>query len=629
VPNARLSFYLPAAVFLILISLLIYGGVGDHELLNWDDRSYTVANPWVNNPTPPNIMVMFTEVRMGNWHPLTWLSFVPEYAACGDRALCYKLSNAVLHGMNAFLAGILAIVVLGQAGLRLQLPDSAREILNSSRAGLKFPQWAAMFSALLFLTHPQHVEAVTWVAERKELLCGLFYLLALIVYCQQREGGYWSHYGRALMFFVLGLMSKSMAVSLPLMLVLLDLFLLHHKRLLVERDIRFALSKLVLEKLPFYFLMLGAMLLTLWSQTPDRLQALGLEQKLLMVLAGLQHYPLKFLFPFGFSPFYPQEIVYTNMFSFVPLLILVAGVGTALYKTRGAWFLPLLALALFSYLLAVAPVVGIVKVGEQAFADRYSYLPTMSLYLGAGWIFAYFICTASRLALVMVPAGLILVFVSLQSYTYKHVWRNDLVFWSNVVESFPDVAATPLDNLANSLSAVGEYQMAQEYYERSIAVNPQGLMAYLNLASVYEYLGDTELALRTLELGVEANPDSAGLQSRAGRSFLLAGKLQQAAVYIEKAQQLQPNLADVQLSRGMLDLMRGDVASAIDYLSAVPASMPQHYEAGLLLVQALARLDRDQAMVALDGLLTRYGERPQLLELRESLNTPSALEIRQ
>lgn len=628
-PNARLRFYLPAAALLILISLLIYGGAGDHELLNWDDRSYTVANPWVSNPTLPNIVAMFTEVRMGNWHPLTWLSFVPEYAACGDRALCYKLSNAVLHAINAFLFGVFVMAVIRQAGLRLQLPDSVRELLGSSRAGLIFPQWAAVFSALLFLTHPQHVEAVTWVAERKELLCGLFYQLALIVYCQQRGGGYWSHYGPVLLFFALGLMSKSMAVSLPFMLVLLDLFLLHHNKLLVERDMKFALSKLVLEKLPFYILMLGAILLTLWSQTPDRLQALGLEQKLLMVLAGLQHYPLKLLFPFGFSPFYPQEIVYAGMVNFVPLLILVVAVGLALYKARESWYLPLLVLSLLSYLLAVAPVVGIVKVGEQAFADRYSYLPTMSLYLGAGWIFAYCICKVSRLAVVMVPAGLILVFLSLQSYTYKHVWRNDLTFWSNVVESFPDAAATPLDNLANSLSAIGEYQMAQEYYERSITINPQGLMAYLNLASVYDYLGDTDLALRTLERGVEANPDSAGLQSRAGRSFLLAGELEQGARYIEKAQQLQPNLADVQLSRGMLDLMRGDVASAIEFLSAVPATMPQHYEAGLLLVQALARLDRDQALIALDGLLTRYGERPQLLELRESLNSPSASENRQ
>lgn len=628
-PRAKLHFYLPAVVILILISLLIYGGVGDHELLNWDDRSYTVANPWVSNPTPPNITAMFTEVRMGNWHPLTWLSFVPEYAACGDTALCYKLSNAVLHGINAFLVGILALVVLGQAALRLQVPDSVRELLNSSRAGLSFPQWAALFSALLFLTHPQHVEAVTWVAERKELLCGLFYLLALIVYCQQREGDYWHHYGLTFLFFVLGLMSKSMAVSLPLMLVLLDLFLLHHQRLLVERDIQFALSKLIVEKLPFYFLMFAAMLLTLWSQTPDRLQAVGLDQKLLTVLAGLQHYPFKFLFPYNFSPFYPQELVYTGLVNFTPALLLASGVGFALYKARRSWFLPLLALALFSYLLAVAPVVGIVKVGEQAFADRYSYLTILSFYLGAGWVFAYCLCKASRLAVVTVPAGLLLVFVSLQSYTYKHVWRNDLVFWSNVVESFPDLAATPLDNLANSLSGAGEYQMAQEYYERSIAVNPQGLMAYLNLASIYEYLGNTDLALRTLERGVEANPGSAGLQSRAGRSFLLAGELQQAALYIEKAQQLQPNLADVLLSRGMLDLMRGDIASAIDYLSAVPASMPQHYEAGLLLVQALARLDREQAINALDGLLTRYGERPQLLELRESLNSSLPLENQQ
>ena len=618
-PRASLSFYISGAIALILISLLIYGGVGDHELLNWDDRSYTVANPWVTNPTPQNIAAMFTDVRMGNWHPLTWLSFVPEYALCGEQATCYKISNAVLHGINAFLVGVLCIVLLSLVETRLQPTDAAQELLRSSRAGLSFSQWVAVFASLLFLAHPQHVEAVTWVAERKELLCGLFYLLALLFYCWRVDQSYWRNNWPVLFLFILALMSKSMAVSLPLALVLLDLFLLHQRRLLLQRDLHFAFSKLITEKLPYYALMLGAMLLTLISQTPGRLQPVALDDKLLTVLAGLQHYLLKFFLPLGYSPFYPQELVYEGLLSYLPALAMAAGIGYGIYKSRESWHLPLILLALCFYLATLAPVLGIVKVGEQAFADRYSYLPTLGLYVMAGWCFAWMLNKVGRMAIALIPAGLLLVFVSLQSFAYKGVWRNDLVFWSNVVESYPDIAATPLDNLANSLSEAGEYQLALEYYERSIAANPQGLMAYLNQASVYEYLGNTEAALRTLENGVVANPDSAGLQSRTGKAFLLAGDLQRAAGYIENAQRLQPDLADVQLSRGMLDLMRGEVSNAVEFLASVPANMPQHYEAGLLLVQAQAQLDRGAAEATLASLIAQYGERPQLLELREAL----------
>ena len=620
-PPASRRFYFLGSASLILISLLIYAGVGDHELLNWDDRSYTVANPWVTNPTFQNLLSMFTEVRMGNWHPLTWLSFVPEYAICGDGALCYKLTNALLHGINAFLLGVFVIVLLGLVELRLELPAATLQLIRSSRAGLSFSQWVGLLSSLLFLAHPQHVEAVTWVAERKELLCGLFYLSALIVYCRGYEWSYWRRNGAVLTLFILALMSKSMAVSLPLALVLLDVFLLHHQKLLREKDAAFAFSTLVIQKLPYFLLMFGAMLLTVISQTPGRLQPVALDEKLFTVLAGLQHYPLKFLLPVGFSPFYPQELVYSGMIGYLPLLIFAGGTAFVFYKCRGSWSLPLLLLALLFYLVAVAPVIGIVKVGEQAFADRYSYLPTIGFYLIAGWCLAWLAFRVSRLVMVLAPLCLLVIFLGLQSYAYKGVWRNDLVFWSTVVDSYPDVAATPLDNLANSLSQAGEYQLALDYYERSIAVNPQGLMAYLNLASVYDFLGESDAALNTLAAGVAANPDSAGLQSRAGKAFLLAGDLQQAGAYIENAQRLQPDLADVQLSRGMLDLMRGDVTSAIGFLAAVPGNMPQHYEAGLLLVQAQAQQDLDQAKATLGDLIARYGERPQLQELRESLES--------
>lgn len=613
------AFFFKLLATLLLLSLLIYGGVENHQLLNWDDRSYTVENPWVTNPNLQNFIAMFTEVRMANWHPLTWLSFVPEYALCGDAAICYKISNSVLHALNALLLASLGLIIVSIVQANRQLPENGRDVLNSERMGLKFGQWVAVFAGLLFLSHPQHVESVTWVAERKDLLCALFYLLALISYCLYESAGYIKRYGLTYLFFVLSLMSKSMAVSLPLALVLFDVLLLNYREFIKQRDYALTVKRLLIDKIPFYVTMFAAMLLTLLSQTPGRLESVGLLSKLTNVAASLQHYIVTFALPYGLSPFYPQELTYNGLISFFPGLVLVIPLIVVIVKFRAQWWMRLLLLALSFFLVTVAPVSGIVKIGEQVYADRYTYIPTMGLYLTVAWLFAALVFRVARLAPVIAAAGLVVLLTSAQSYAYKAVWQNDLVFWSSVVAKYPGLAATPLNNLANSYSALGDYELAVEYYRQSIAVNETGLTAYINLASVYEFLGDREAALQVLESGVRANPESAGLNSRAGRALLLAGEQGRADAYIQAAHKLQPNLADVQLSVGMLHLVRGELQEAISSLESVPSTMPQHYEAGLLLVQAQSQQDLGQAQQTLESLLVQYGEREQLIALREAL----------
>ncbi len=617
--RANSAFYFKLSVVLLLLSLLIYGGTSDHQLLNWDDRSYTVENPWVTNPNLSNLVAMFTEVRMANWHPLTWLSFVPEYAFCDDFALCYKIDNSILHALNALLVAMLATVIVNVVQSGRELPIEVRKLMTTTRLGLSFGQWVGVFSGLLFLAHPQHVESVTWVAERKDLLCAFFYLLALISYCLNKSENYVLRYGLTYLFFVFSLMSKSMAVSLPLALVLFDVCLLHYEEIVHQKKPGLALRRLLIEKLPFFLTMFAAMLLTLLSQTPGRLESVTLVQKISTIAAGLQHYLISFVWPVEFSPFYPQELVYTGLVNLVPGLLFLIVTTLILLRYRTHWSMPLIVLSLLFFLVSVAPVSGLVKIGEQAYADRYSYIPTMGLFVVAAWILATWIVRITHVAMVLAPSTLLLVFVSLQSYAYKSVWRDDLVFWTTVVNKYPDLSSTPLNNLANSYAERGDYELAAEFYRRSIFADSGGIEAYLNLASIYDYLGNSPAALQTLETGVQANPESAGLHSRAGRAFLLAGDLNKASRYIQQANELQPDLADVQLSSGMLYMMRGDLGEAIVSLGSIPTSMPQHYEAGLLLVQIQAQEDPDLARQTLSGLFGQYGEREQLVELREAL----------
>ncbi|MCG8414097.1 MAG: hypothetical protein MI746_07745, partial [Pseudomonadales bacterium] len=170
--NSTRSFFLVAGL-LFVATLASYGGNGSHELLQWDDVAYVSSNDWVTNPSWQGLIALFTEYRVFNWHPITWLSYIPEYALCGDNAACYKATNIVLHSINALLVFVLC-------GAILRLITIKSDHVEPSDNHLVFV--TSFTAALLFAVHPQHTESVIWVAERKDLLCAAFYLAALITY---------------------------------------------------------------------------------------------------------------------------------------------------------------------------------------------------------------------------------------------------------------------------------------------------------------------------------------------------------------------------------------------------------------------------------------------------------------
>lgn len=599
--------YASLCFLFVLVSAALYSGNADHELLNWDDRTYVTNNPWVTNPNIDNVVSSFTEFRAGNWHPLTWLSYIPEYAFCGDRASCYKATNSVLHGINSFLVFLLTLLLVS----RLQ---------NRPIASIKSsPQVyaAALVAAVVFLVHPQHVESVIWVAQRKDLLCALFYFLGLIFYIANAgSDSLWRKY-LPLLFFILAIMSKSMAISFPMVIVLLDIFLLHKERLIVKRDIAFTLQVLIIEKLPYYLLMVLIMWVTLNSQAVERLEQPSLLGVLAICASALQYYIVSFFLPWGFSPFYPVEIVSFSLLSYLPLAgICIAGIAYVA-KNYSAQKLSTVALFILFFGVTLLPVLGVVKVGEQAYADRYSYIPMLGFYVLLGW-------TVSKIELgktvktqlllaILIPA---LIFLLIQTRTYKDTWRDDLSFWSAVVDDYPSMAVTPYDNLANSYATIGDYESAIENYRQSIEIDSKQMMSYINLAGVYEFIGDRDNALLTFAAGADNNPQSAGALSSAGRAYLNAGDRQKASDYLQAASILMPDLPDVRLGRGMLSFSDGDLEAAIEHFEAVPRNVPQHLQANLLKAQAWGYIDKQEAMRVLDELRDLYGSIPQLDETR-------------
>jgi hypothetical protein len=345
---AGLSNRLLAGIMLALVicSILVYSGTDDHELLNWDDRSYVTNNPWVTNPNPSNLIDMFTGSRMANWHPLTWLSYVPEYALCADNASCYKFSNAVLHGLNGFLVAILVMLVVLKLGIQ------PAPVLEKSK------RWPTMTSvtlagvaaALLFVVHPQHVESVTWIAERKDLLCALFYFAALIAYLTASRSTYLKTYGWSFLFFVLALMSKSMAVSLPLSLMLFDVCL--RRQQVTEQGVAGAIKFLFIEKLPFILIMLIAMAVTLATQSASEYAPVGFVGRLTFFVAGIEHYAISFLLPIGLSPFYPAAIAGINGLGVLTLLLFGSLLAWSLFRLANSRIAQAVSLVLLFFCLA-------------------------------------------------------------------------------------------------------------------------------------------------------------------------------------------------------------------------------------------------------------------------------------
>lgn len=593
-----------SVVFLTLLALcwLIYGGNAEHQLLHWDDITYVSANPWVTDPSWAGLGELFTEVRAQNWHPLTWLSYIPEYQLCGTKAACYKATNITLHAVNAFL-------VYWLSGLLLSL------ILANAAAALDRIKLASLIAGALFAVHPQHVESVIWVAERKDLLCAVFFLLAIICYLRQHVAVLPRKTYLPFLFFALALLSKSMAVTLPAVLIILDFYPLDRFR---NASARTAFQIAIVEKLHFHLTALLLVLVTLLSQSVDVIEQPSLFQRALISTSALWHYATTFVWPWNLSPFYPVAIVRDGLghypLAFVAGTVLTILAGAVIWGRRAVAFLAY-------FLVTLAPVIGIVKVGEQAFADRYTYLPMVGFYVIAG--FAIAAIPMSRLRHRVASWGVatvLLVLLGLNSHEYKGVWRSDLSLWQHVAAHYPDSSATVHSNLGNSHFERGQYRQAAGEYQRGLEVDPHRSDLYNNLGLTYEKLREYEQALRTYDRGVENNPEDVWAYLQAGEAYDRQGIYDGALRYYTAALERDSRNPNALLGLGKMLLILGDMQRSIATLESVPADSPPSLDAQLLLVQAYMRSDKQRALQILDQVERRYGPSKEVESIRARID---------
>jgi energy-converting hydrogenase Eha subunit A len=510
--TSRVKYYLAASV--ALLTFLVYLPALRNEFVYWDDNLYIFENPYIRSLDAAFFRWAFLGFHVSNWHPLTWVSHAVDYALWGLNPLGHHLTNILLHAVNTALVVLLALKLFEIVRER-STQNGPASFLNDRTTMI-----AAGVTGLLFGIHPVHVESVAWVAERKDLLCALFFLMSIMAYVKAvRRMGHGAESERltlgamlpALCFFILALLSKPMAVTLPVVLLILDWYPFGR-----VRSLKTAWSTGV-EKLPLVFLSLLSSLLTVLAQRAGSsmvsLKIVPLSIRLPVAVQSLVLYLRKMLLPLNLTPLYayPKDV---SLFShpYVLALLLVAGITSAcaVLARKEKFYLSVWGL----YVVMLIPVLGIIQVGNQPLADRYTYLPSIGPFLvaglGAAWISEKIFRDEKReifIKGVSVFTGFMLVFCL--SYMTVHqiaLWRDSVSLWTAVIEKEPEGVPLAYNNRGMVFLKVGQFNKAIPDFDKAIALDPSYAKAYYNRGSAFEQMGDFDKAIADYKRTIALDP---------------------------------------------------------------------------------------------------------------------------
>lgn len=591
--NREKKFKYLLAIYAALITFFIYIPSLKNEFVNWDDGYYIFKNPYIHSLNFIFFKWAFFSFYLSNWHPLTWVTHAIDYALWGLIPVGHHLINNILHGLNTFL-----VVLLIE-----QLLDSSRKIQTSegnfkgvfSDNGILV---AAGVTGLLFGLHPIHVESVAWVSERKDVLCALFFLISIITYIKYVNildnelnqtklvsRVFNKQYLFTFGFFFLALLSKPMAVTLPVVLLILDWY--PFRRFKKGRP-----SYVLMEKLPFLLLALGSAFITIQAQflgeSVRSYTEVPLSPRMLIGLNALTGYLSKMIYPVNLSPFYPypQNINMVTLLSYrylVPLLLVIGItiICVIFLKRQKLW-----SAAWAYYIVTILPVLGIIQVGNQAMADRYTYLPSIGPFFLIGLSAAWFTdrwLTNGRLVTVKKLLSLfiaVLLFGALSYATIRQtrVWGNDETLWSKVISIYPGNLLAYYNRGVYCRDSK-QYEKAIYDFIRVIKLKPDFAEAHINLGMTYGLQGELDKAIEHLEIAIKIKPDYPEPHYNLGLVYLKKGSLDAAIRHFNTALKLNPYYAEAQNNLGVALLNNKLFDTAIKHFEKALNIKPDYPEA--------------------------------------------------
>jgi tetratricopeptide (TPR) repeat protein len=552
------------SALLALVTLLLFLPVLNHDFVNYDDGDYVTGNTHVQaGLTWSGVIWAFKTGQASNWHPLTWLSHMLDWQLFGNRPGFHHLTNLVWHIANTVLLFNLFRLMTGAV-------------------------WRSALLALLFAIHPLHVESVAWVSERKDVLSTFFFFLTLLayhLYVRSRQTAAGSNarrnYALALVCFALGLMSKPMLVTLPFVLLLLDYWPLG--RLTAKSN----LSSLVLEKLPFFVLSAISSIITFVVQREGGAvsTSISFAARLANAVVSYVRYLGKMFWPVDLSVLYPHPGSWPASIvggAAVLLLVLTAGVLVQ-FRCR-----PYFITGWFWFVGMLVPVIGVVQVGIQSMADRYTYVPIIGVFLIVIWAGAE--VEAARPALRdVVNVALVLILLGCIWLTHAQIqyWRNSETLFTRAVV-VTDRNYLAYNNLGFYFSNQGKVAEAMTNYAKSLEINPNYEDALNNMGYALANQKKPAEAIPYYEAALRIRPNQTEVHNNLGNALSELGKLDEAIMHYEFVLKQKPDHADANNNLGIALVMKGRVDEAIPHFKAAIQARPNYASAHSNLGNAFA-----------------------------------------
>lgn len=558
-------------LFLVLISLAVFGHTVRFDFVNFDDNLYIYNVPAIKaGLTRHGIALAFIKPHASNWHPLTTISHMLDCQLYGLNAGGHHATNVLLH--------IIAVLLLFR-------------VLRQMTGAV----WKCAIVAALFAVHPLHVESVAWVSERKDVLSAVFFLLMLGAYARYARAMHIWRYLVVAVLFVAGLMSKPMLISAPIILLLLDYWPLRRFELSsltpgnaegFPNNQRRRLRRLLLEKIPLLILSAGAGIITfiLQKRATGAIPPLPLLWRVQNAFVSYVLYVWKTLWPTNLAVFYPHPndtLAVWEVILAIGFLLAMTLAAIVFRRER-----PYLFTGWFWFLVMLVPVIGLVQVGEQGHADRYTYLPQIGLFVIGVWFAADLAIigrSRSSLAITTAVALLLILALTWTAFIQTSYWRNSEALWSHAlaVTSDNDVAHNNLGYLCNDR---GELDKATSHFEAAAKIRSGKRDAHYDLGSAFVQMnladslagkGLPDEAMVHYQAAIDLQPNYANAYYNRGSVLLAEGRVDEAIADWEKTLQLEPNDADAHTGLGNAFLRKGSLQQAIAHYKEASALAPE------------------------------------------------------
>jgi tetratricopeptide (TPR) repeat protein len=568
-------------LLLAISTLAVYGQVINHEFVSYDDDYYVTENPIVKSGWTLNgVAWAFKTKHHSHWHPLTWLSHMTDCQFFGLAPAGHHLTSLLIHIANTIL---LFLVLRRMTGATL----------------------SSGFAAALFALHPLHVESVAWVADRKDVLCALFWLLAIVAYSYYAEKPGVTRYSLVLLAWSLGLMAKPMVVTLPLILLLMDYWPLRRLRVSHLRGNGNTTADgfsnlvcplkparvLILEKLPFLLLVAASVVVTVsFMRIDDKTLTLAVwdiyptKTSVTNAMVSYVSYIGKMLWPTSLAIPYPQRGWLAGwqvggaaaLILSVSILVLRVGPKHPYLPVGWLW-----------YLVSLTPVIGLVTLGPVIMADRYTYIPLIGLFIMISWGVPDALKSWRFGNLVVnISAGVIL--LSLMTLTWFQVshWNNSFALFTNSVKRTARNSVA-YNNLGVALEKRGHTDDAIKHYREALRIKPNSAEAHNNLGVALEKRGHTDDAIKHYREALRIKPDYEQAHNNLGIALQTKGHIDDAIKHYREAIWIKPDYEKSYYNLGVALQTKGRLDDAIDYyreaLRIKPDFLEVHYNLGVAL----------------------------------------------